>query len=431
MKSYARGGLLALGTALVMVVGASPSWAAGPVLTNPANWTPQMVAPLGAGYVRQLTPCGANMYTVGTFSQFKSPADGGALFTRNNAMSFNGTTGKMTAFNPNTNGIVNSIALNPADCSTAWIGGKFSTVGGQSASNIAAVDTATGALKTGFKHTAAGQVNALLYTHGELLVGGYFSTINGVARAKLASLNPVTGDPDSYLTLGLTGNYPGNTNPTRGYNFTLSHAGDRTLVTGDFTAVGGVHREQVFQLDLGATVATLNPWTSNDFYIHCADSLPFYIQDAAYSPDDTAVYVATTGYKKSSDPLHTGVCDATAAYPSTGGTVNRRWVNYTGCDSLYTVAADESTVYVGGHQRWLNGENTCDRAGNGTVDRPGIGGISPVTGRATSWNPTRDRGAGADDMLFAFGGLWVGSDDQNTATQCGHEYHPGICFLPY
>ena len=65
-------------------------------------------------------------------------------------MSFNGTTGQMTAFNPNTNGVVNSIALNPADCSTAYIGGKFTTVGGQPATNIAAVDTATGALKTGF-----------------------------------------------------------------------------------------------------------------------------------------------------------------------------------------------------------------------------------------------------------------------------------------
>ena len=166
MRSYARGGLLALGTAMVMLVAASPSWAAGPVLTNPANWTPQMVAPAGAGYVRQLTPCGQNMYAVGTFSQFRSPADGGAVFTRNNAMSFNGTTGRMTAFNPNTDGIVNSIALDPADCSTAYIGGKFSTVGGQPATNLAAVDTATGALRTGFKHTATGQVSALVFTHG-------------------------------------------------------------------------------------------------------------------------------------------------------------------------------------------------------------------------------------------------------------------------
>ena len=230
-------------------------------------------------------------------------------------MSFNGTTGRMTAFNPNTDGIVNSIALDPADCSTAYIGGKFSTVGGQPATNLAAVDTATGALRTGFKHTATGQVSALVFTHGRVLVGGYFDKVNGVDRAKLASLHPVTGTPDGYLTLGLTGFYPGRTNPTRAYNFTLSHGGDRMLVTGVFTAVGGVHREQVFQLDLGATAATLNPWTSTDFYVHCADSLPFYIQDATYSPDDTTVYIATTGYKARFDPLHTVVCDADGGVP--------------------------------------------------------------------------------------------------------------------
>ena len=50
---------------------------------------------------------------------------------------------------------------------------------------------------------------------------------------------------------------------------------------------------------------------------------------------------------------------------------------------------------------------------------------------ATSSNPTRSRGAGADDLVVAFGGLWVASDNKNAATQCGREYHPGICFLPY
>lgn len=423
--------LAAAATIFLVLAGSGPAWAASPVSTDPANWTPQMVAPSGAGYVRQLTPCGGTMYAVGTFSQFKSPADGGATFTRSNALAFSGTTGKLTGFAPNTNGVVNSIALDPADCSTAWIGGRFSTVGGKAAANIAAVDAATGALRTGFTHSANGQVNALLYTHGRLLVGGYFSTVNGVSRAKLASLNPSTGAPDSYLTLGLSGNYPGGSNGTRGYNFTLSHSGNQALVTGDFTSVGGSHREQVFQLDLGSSSATLDGWTSNDFYLHCGNSLPFYIQDATYSPDDSRVYVATTGYKASADRLHTGVCDAAAAYPNTPATVARQWVNYTGCDSLLSVVADTNSVYIGGHQRYADNENGCDGAGPGAVSRPGVGAVDPTTGRATAWNPTRSRGAGADDMVIAFNGLWVGSDDQNTATSCGHEYHPGICFFPY
>ena len=137
MRTSRRWGMVATAAAAVVAVGACPA-AAAPVQTNPASWTPQMVAPTGTGYVRQLTPCGSNMYAVGTFSQFKSPADGGAVFSRNNAMSFNATTGKMTAFNPNANGVVNSIAPNPADCSTDT-SAAVATVGGQPATNIAAV----------------------------------------------------------------------------------------------------------------------------------------------------------------------------------------------------------------------------------------------------------------------------------------------------
>ena len=274
---------------------------------TPPDWTPQMVAPAGAGYVRQLTPCGNLMYVAGTFSQFRSPADGGATYTRNNALAFNATNGRMSRVQPEhqrhrqldrarSRQLLHGVESAASSAPSA----------GTAATNIAAVDATTGAFKSAFAHSANGQVNALLATHGHLLVGGYFSSLNGVTRQKLASLNPTTGAVDSYLTLGLAGNYPGNSNGTRGYNFTLSHNGTKTLVTGDFTSVGGVHREQVFQLDLGASAATLNGWTSNDFYIHCADSLPFYIQDAAYSPDDSTIYVATTGYKRPSDPRHTG-----------------------------------------------------------------------------------------------------------------------------
>ena len=33
-----------------------------------------------------------------------------------------------------------------------------------------------------------------------------------------------------------------------------------------------------------------------------------------------------------------------------------RWTNYTGCDSLNSIAADSSAVYVGGHHRWLDND---------------------------------------------------------------------------
>src|SRR5262249_1011192 len=109
------------------------------------------------------------------------------------------------------------------------------------------------------------------------------------------------------------------------------------------------------------------------------------------------------------------------------------WVNKTGCDSLLSVAATSTIVFVGGHERWANNPLGCDSAGPGAVSRPGIGALSAVTGKAASWNPTRSRAIGADDMyLDPDGNLWVASDTGNAEfTLCGGQFHPGICMFPH
>jgi hypothetical protein len=64
------------------------------------------------------------------------------------------------------------------------------------------------------------------------------------------------------------------------------------------------------------------------------------------------------------------------------------------------------------------------------VRRPGIGAINAVSGQAAKWNPTRDRGHGADDLLLTRAGLWVASDTYFHSVLCAHKHHPGICFFP-
>ena len=56
-----------------------------------------------------------------------------------------------------------------------------------------------------------------------------------------------------------------------------------------------------------------------------------------------------------------------------------------------------------------------------------------MTGQGTAWNPTRDRGLGADDLLVTQSpaGLWVSDDNANNTTLlCAKAKHPGLCFLP-
>jgi hypothetical protein len=425
----------ALAGSMGLVAGPA-SAATGPVSSTPAAGTPQL-APTGTTeQVRQLAQCGGTMYAVGSFTSIKRYS---STFTRTNAFSFSATSPYMvTSWDPEVNGTVNSIAFSP-DCSIAYLGGAFTSIGGTAVKNIAAVSTSTGAVISTFGHSANGQVETLLYYNGHLLTGGYYTSINnGTADSYMTSLNPSTGKDDGFIHLSISGNYqfPGvDSNPTRVYNQQLSNSGTLDLVEGDFTSVGGQPRQQMFMLDLSGTTAAVTGWTSPELNTNCNFNEPFYAQAGAWSPDDSTIYVATTGYKPAGSPAgatpRTGPCDAAIAYPSTQTSVTHKWINYTGCDSLYSTAADASTAYFGGHERWSMNPNDCDAQGPGAISAPGMEGLDPGTG-ALTFNPTRARGLGADDMLVTSAGLWIGSDNENNSVECGGvASHAGICLLPY
>lgn len=450
--------------ALAMGGPAAPAVAVlgGPPSQTPVTWTPSLATSGTDGsveQVRQLVPCGGTMYAVGLFSAIRAKS---VVSARSNAFSFSATTGALTSWAPVVNGEVNSVGLS-ADCATAYLGGTFTSVNGVAVKNITAVSTSTGALVPGFKSSASGKVNNLLVVGTHLLAGGAFGSINGSPRKYLASLNLASGKDDGYVDLNISGNYvftdqggkPSSSNPTNVYTMELSPSRSKLLVTGDFTSVGGVGRRQLFMLDLGAT-ATVDPWYSPEFDQNCATNEPFWLQAAAWSPDGATVYIATTGYKPASDtasaPYVTsgylndeargGLCDAAAAFPATATapstTVLHSWVNYTGCDSLYATAADSSTVYIGGHERWADNSDQCNNNDNGVaVAAPGMAGLDPMDGSVT-FNPTRGRGLGADDMLVTGAGLWIASDNAQNTAACGKTAagtpaggHSGICFLPY
>src|SRR5580704_15697840 len=119
---------LASAAVLAFAWSAAPAQAAtGPVSSTPAAGTPQLANTGATEQVRQLAQCGGTMYAVGTFSSIQRYS---TTYARNNAFSFSATSPfKVTTWNPNVNGIVNSIAFSP-DCSMAYLGGTFSSVNG-------------------------------------------------------------------------------------------------------------------------------------------------------------------------------------------------------------------------------------------------------------------------------------------------------------
>jgi hypothetical protein len=434
----------ALGALVLSASGQVPGVAAaqsGPVSPHPATGTPAL-APTGTTeQIRQLVACGGTMYAVGSFTRISQR---GQTFTRNNVFSFSQAAPyTITSWTPSVNGTVNSIQLT-SNCNHAFIGGKFTQVDGSSAGNIAYIRTYNNTMVQSWAHAANGQVDTILRTaNGHLLVGGQFTAINGSSKRYYVSLNPGTGRDDGYLNLNVSGHYvyPGvGVNNTDVYNQQLSPDGGHVLVEGVFTRVQSNARQQIFMLNLG-NHGNVSTWNSSEFSHFCADKHPFYIKSAAWSPDMSTVYIADTGFTplgwNHTFPL-TGLCDAVAAFPATRvGGLTHQWVNYTGCDSLYSVAADASAVYIGGHERWANNANGCNSAGPGAVPAPGLGGFTRggallKNSSGTAGLYSRDRGLGADQIYRTGAGIWIASDNQGGSNACGGVSGlAGICFLPY
>jgi hypothetical protein len=424
--------------------GLMPSVAAaqsGPVSPNPATGTPAL-APTGTTeQVRQIVACAGVMYAVGSFTQI---SQGGQTFTRDNVFSFSQTAPyKITSWAPSTNGTVNSIQLT-SDCHHAFIGGKFTKVDGSAASNIAYIRTYNNTMVQDWGHSANDMVDTILRTsNNHLLVGGQFTSINGSSKNYYVSLNLSTGKDDGYLDLNISGHYVfsgSGVSNTEVYNQQLSPDHGHVLVEGTFTNVQSNKRQQIFMLNLSGH-GNVSNWYSNEFNAFCANKHPFYIKSAAWSADQSTVYVADTGKAPNdwngSFPL-TGLCDAVAAFPALrNGGLSHEWVNYTGCDSLYSVAADSSAVYVGGHQRWADNASGCNSAGAGAIPAQGLGGFTLggkllTNSGGTAGLYSRDRGLGADQIYKTPAGIWIASDNQGGSNACGGVSGlAGICFLPY
>jgi hypothetical protein len=426
--------------------------ATGPVSPTPAAGTPAL-APTGTTeQVRQIVQCGGTMYAVGTFT---SITHSGKTFTRDNIFSFRATSPfTVTSWNPGTNGIVNSIALS-GNCSKAYIGGDFTQVDGTTVRDLAEISTSTGAVNPTFGTLARSVVETLLLTHGHLLIGGRFTAVNGShANPYMASLNPTTGKDDNFVQLNISGHYVYHNvhaNSTEIFNQQLSHSGKLDLVEGDFTSVGGKARQQIFMLNLAGSQAKVTGWSSPEFdgskgnlpggYAYqCSDSHPEYIKAAAWSPDDSTVFIATTGFQpwnwNGKFPIP-GLCDDAAAFPATQAEVLHKWINPDGCDSLHSAATDAHALYVAGHNRWFDNPKGCNRAGPGAIPAVGLAGLthggSLITNSAgTAGRYSRGRGFGADDMLVTSAGLWIASDNFDKTDTCGglHGF-AGICFLRY
>lgn len=397
------------------------------VSDDPANFTPDVLG----GRVYAIAQVGTRMIIGGDFTQVRNPG-GGTVFTRlGHLAAFDATTGEVDpAFNPALDGIVHSLE---AFGTSVFVGGEFDNVGGVFTGGLTRLNSVTGSRDTAFVATlnpapTGNIVNSLVVRGNRLYVGGVFGKVNGVTRANLAALNASTGALDTAFNLAVTGTRV--TGERTGVQVVeVSASGSTMVISGNFTAVGppgaAQSRNQIAVI-LPAT-NSLSTWATTEYSDPCKVDSGFnaYVRGIDFAPDGSYFVVVTSGGSTANT-----LCDAVARWENgrTGSGQLPTWVDFSGGDSLTAVAVTGTTVYVGGHQRWLNNSAGNDTPKPGAVDRDGLAALDPLTGLPFAWNPGRDRGEGVFDLLATPSGLWVGSDTDGIGTP--RETRARIAFFP-
>ncbi len=417
---------LCLALATLAAIPASPAVAVNPaqptvVSANPANWTPHVLD----GIVNTIVPVGNQIVAGGTFTQVKEP--GGPILARTNLFAFDATTGAINPnFAPTLDGEVLSLATDGSGTSV-FVGGSFTTVNGQRNRRLVKLSLATGQ-----RMTFAGKINSgagvydMLVRNNKLYIGGAFSTVNKTTRQRIAAFDLPAGTLDPSLHVAFVGQHNGGT--VRVHKFDISPDGTKLVAIGNFLTADGLARRQIAMLDLTTTPVSVANWQTNRFVNQCTSRFDTYLRDIDFDPTGQYFVIGTTGAWMGG-PGAGVLCDSVSRWKTsaTGTGVQPEWVDYTGGDTTFSVAATGTAVYVGGHQRWWNNPFSADRQGPGAVSRPGIAALDPLNGVPFQWNPVRDpRGLGVQALVATDAGLWVGSDTANI----GGEYHGEIAFMP-
>ncbi len=201
------------------------------------------------------------------------------------------------------------------------------------------------------------------------------------------------------------------------------------VVVGNFRIAGGLTRNQVFMVDLGATSASVSTtWNTTQYSPICSqNAFDSYMRDVEMSPDGSYFVVSTTG-----GPHPPNLCDTASRWETmaSGTALLPTWVANSGGDTLWGVGISEAAVFVGGHNRWMNNPTGTDNPRAGAVPRPGLSALDPTTGVPLKWNPGRNpRGEAAYELYPTDDGLYLVSDTDWIGDR--RYQRPRIAFFPY
>ena len=283
------------------------------------------------GVVWSQAVVGNKVFAGGSFSQARpaGAAPGTNESPRANLLAYDITTGALdTGFAPVLNGQVRSVVASP-DGKRVYVAGDFTTINGGTRSRIAAFDTATGKLITGFLASADYNVYSIAATNSTVYIGGDFNNARGVARAKLAAFN-ANGD--------LLAWNPGADKKVNA--LILTPDGSKVVAGGAFLTLAGQTVYGNGAVD--ATTGAAATWKANGLIRNWGDQAAIL----SLSTDGTSIYA--NGYVYGRNGNLEGVYSADPA----DGSI--KWVEDCHGDSYGTYAPSNATdaVYVVSHAHY-------------------------------------------------------------------------------
>ena len=204
------------------------------------SWDPSAHYFTGPAVVETLAVAGSTIYAGGVFTTI-----GGQ--TRNNLAALSATDGTATTWDPNPNSEVATLAVSGQ---LVYVGGFFTSIGGQTRNKIAALNASDGtATSWDPDATASANVLALAISGSTIYAGGNFASIHGVPRKNIAGINVSDGTPTSFD--------PQASDPSSGGGVhALAVYGSTVYAAGFFTSIGGQTRNLIAGLKASDGTAT-------------------------------------------------------------------------------------------------------------------------------------------------------------------------------
>ncbi|HVQ87697.1 MAG TPA: hypothetical protein VMT88_05895 [Actinomycetes bacterium] len=403
-------------------VGVQPAFSLSAPLTqvvsdNPVDNTPDVLD----GTVYAIAEVGNRVVVAGSFTKVQRP---GAIVTRNlvNIFAYNPNTGKIDMkFQPAVDGPVETVAAAPGGTDVI-VGGYFANVNGSPRRGLVSLSMADGSTNSSFVGKTNAAVHKILVRGNKLIVGGRFTKVNDVTHLGLAVMDATTGQLDSNFNIGVEGSRKPSLLPIPiVFEMDATADGSRLIILGNFLTVNGLDHNQVAIINM--TNYTVMPWASTETESMCGSSVSFFFADVEIDPTGTFFALVARGGYSSTD-----LCDTVTRWELDGTDTSAEptWTNWTGGDTLWSVAVTPAAVYIAGHPRWLDNYGCNNTKCPGSVDREGIAAVDPATGEVLAWNPGRARGVGAQELVATNRGLYVGSDTE----RIGGEIHKRLAMFP-